>query len=218
MVSEAQTKTAMDNMYRWTRHVYDASRKYYLLGRDHLIEKLKPESQEIVIEVGCGTARNLIKLAKKYPEANFFGLDASDEMLKTAKASVEKAMLARPVKVAQAYAQSFSPEALFSTDKAVSKLVYSYTLSIIPPWRESVDHGLTVLPKGGQMHIVDFGGQEGLPKWFRCFLFWWLKMFHVYNKPEILDYLKRLEHEKKGTLAVEHLYKGYAYYAVFTKA
>ena len=31
---------AMDNMYRFTRHIYDLTRRYYLLGRDQLLEEL----------------------------------------------------------------------------------------------------------------------------------------------------------------------------------
>ncbi|MDH4412604.1 MAG: SAM-dependent methyltransferase, partial [Rhizobium sp.] len=30
----------MDRMYRYQRHIYDLSRKYYLLGRDHMIAGL----------------------------------------------------------------------------------------------------------------------------------------------------------------------------------
>lgn len=214
MLSEAQTKTSMDNMYRWTRHVYDISRKYYLLGRDRLIEKLQPKKDEHIIEAGCGTARNLVKMARRYPEAHFYGFDASDEMLKTARKSAGNAKIT----LAQSYAQSFDAQKLFGLARAPDKIVFSYALSIIPPWRESIDHALSVLPAGGEMHIVDFGGQDGLPLLFRRFLFWWLSIFHVYHKPEILNYLQRLELEKRGALSVEHLYKGYAYYAVFRKA
>ena len=57
MTTAQDARPAMDRMYRWTRHVYDASRKYYLLGRDHLIQKLKPAKTDLVCEVGCGTAR-----------------------------------------------------------------------------------------------------------------------------------------------------------------
>src|SRR5690242_4413087 len=32
----------MDRLYRRQRHVYDATRKYYLLGRDRLIVRLAP--------------------------------------------------------------------------------------------------------------------------------------------------------------------------------
>ncbi|TIQ66810.1 MAG: SAM-dependent methyltransferase, partial [Mesorhizobium sp.] len=31
----------MDGVYRWQRHIYDLTRKYYLLGRDRLISGLE---------------------------------------------------------------------------------------------------------------------------------------------------------------------------------
>lgn len=231
MTSDLQTKIDMDRMYKWTRHVYDASRKYYLLGRDRLIESLKPKDGEHICELGCGTARNLVKLAKKYPKAHFYGLDASDEMLKTARRNLEKysppTLCASPppaggirggdITLAQGFAQNFDPKATFGLEGDFAKIVFSYSLSIIPPWIESVDHALELLPPGGEMHIVDFGSMDGQPQWFRKLIFWWLSLFHVYHKPEILNYLQRLQEEDKGTLEVQHLYKGYAYLAVFKK-
>lgn len=214
---EADAKDAMDRMYRWTRHVYDASRKYYLLGRDVLIREIKPAAGEVVCEAGCGTARNLRKMAPRYKDARFVGIDASDEMLKTARNILKNRGLGEKVDVAQGFAQSFDPAALFGLSKPLDKIVFSYALSIIPPWRESVDHALNLLRSRGEIHIVDFGGQDELPAPFRAFLFWWLRKFHVYHKPEILNYLRRIEAEKRGTLSVTHLYKGYAYYAVFKK-
>lgn len=218
MTSETQARENMNNMYRWTRHVYDASRKYYLLGRDYLIRELKPKADEHIIEVGCGTARNLRKLVPLYPDAHFYGLDASDEMLKTADRILKNRGIRDDVQLAQGLAQNFDPIDLFKLSKPADKIVFSYSLSIIPPWKDSIDHALELLPLGGELHIVDFGGQEELPKWFRAFLFWWLKIFHVYHKPEILEHLQSLEKEGKGALNVTHLYKGYAYRAVFTKA
>ncbi len=32
----------MDAIYRYQRYIYDASRKYYLLGRDRLLDELEP--------------------------------------------------------------------------------------------------------------------------------------------------------------------------------
>jgi len=216
--SEAQTKTNMDNMYRWTRHVYDLSRKYYLLGRDQMIDHLDIKDGERVCEVGCGTARNMIKTAEKYPDGVYYGFDASEEMLKTAQTNLEHAQMSNKIKLKQAYSQSFDPKELFELKEPLDKIIFSYALSIIPPWPESLDHALELLPSGGQIHIVDFGSQSELPEYFRKFLFWWLKKFHVYYKPEILSYLKRMDIEKKGSLEVQTLYKGYAYRAIFTKA
>ena len=215
--SEAQVKKDMDNMYRWTRHVYDITRKYYLLGRDALIENIDAKEGENICEVGCGTSRNLIKIAKKYPKANFYGLDASDEMLKTAQNNLNGAAMLDKITLKQAFSQSFKPDTLFNLNKPLGKIIFSYALSIIPPWKESIDHALALLPEGGEIHIVDFGSQEDLPKPFSKFIFWWLKIFHVYHKPEILEYMINLETSGKGSLEITHMYKKYAYRAVFRK-
>ena len=37
----------MDAVYRHQRHVYDVTRKFYLLGRDHLIGELQPPAVEV---------------------------------------------------------------------------------------------------------------------------------------------------------------------------
>lgn len=216
--SEDQMKKNMDNMYRLTRHVYDITRKYYLLGRDTLIENLNAKDGEHVCEVGCGTARNLIKMAKRYPKAHFYGLDASDEMLKTAKGNLDRAGLGSRMILKQAFSQSFDPKTLFSVDKPLDKIVFSYALSIIPPWKESIDHTFALLPSKGELHIVDFGSQEDLPPAFRKFIFWWLRLFHVYYKPEILAYLQELEKSGAGSLELHSLYRGYTYRAIFKKA
>lgn len=215
--SEDYVRKDMNGMYRWTRHIYDASRKYYLLGRDYLIEHLKPQANEAVCEVGCGTARNLIKLAQKYPHAKFYGLDASDEMLKTAENNLKNSDVQNQVTLKQGFSQSFDPETIFVLDAPVDKIVFSYALSIIPPWQESLDHACTKLAADGEIHIVDFGSQNGLPKFFRYILFWFLDKFHVYHKPEILEHLREMEKDGKGALVVKDLYKGYAYHAIFKK-
>ena len=55
----------MDAIYAGQRHIYDATRKYYLLGRDRLIADLAPPPGGRVVEVGCGTGRNLILAARR---------------------------------------------------------------------------------------------------------------------------------------------------------
>ena len=46
---------------------YDASRRYYLLGRDRLLDQLAPPPGGSILEIGCGTGRNLIGAARRYP-------------------------------------------------------------------------------------------------------------------------------------------------------
>lgn len=216
--SEALAQQQMNRMYKLTRHVYDASRKYYLLGRDRLIHDIRPTDKDHVCEIGCGTARNLIKLAKTYPKSLFFGIDASDEMLKTARKSLQKNDFENRPLIAQGFAQSFNPADTFGLSHDFDKIVFSYALSIIPPWKDALENALRIVKPGGEIHIVDFGGQENLPAFFRAFLFWWLSLFHVYHKPEIYEHLRTLEAQGRGKLTYTALFGGYAYYAVFTKA
>ena len=44
----------MDAIYAWQRHIYDATRKYFLFGRDRLIATLNVPECGTVLEIGCG--------------------------------------------------------------------------------------------------------------------------------------------------------------------
>ena len=87
----AEATRRMNRMYRRQRHIYDATRRYYLLGRNRLIAGLRPAASQSVLEIGCGTGRNLALAAQFYPEARFFGIDVSTEMLTSAITAISRA-------------------------------------------------------------------------------------------------------------------------------
>ena len=201
--------TLMDRMYRRQRHIYDPSRKFYLLGRDEAIARLRPAPGDKVLEIACGTGRNLVKLAKACPEARLFGLDVSREMLATASASIARSRLASRVALAQADAVAFEPEALFGC-ACFERVMISYALSMIPPWREALAHALDVVAPGGSLHVVDFGDCAGLPAPFRAGLRRWLMAFDVTPRKDLADALARLAAERGMTCEVESRFGGYA--------
>lgn len=200
----------MDAVYRGQRHIYDLTRKYYLLGRDRLITRLDPPPGGTVLEVGCGTARNLIAAAKRWPEARFYGLDISEEMLTTARAKVARAGFADRITLARADAASFDPQALFDVAD-FDRVFMSYTLSMIPPWQAAVARAAAVLAPGGRLLIVDFGQQEALPAAWRRLLFAWLARFHVSPRAELITALKTRADVQGLTSRVDVLYRGYAW-------
>ncbi|MGA0825132.1 MAG: class I SAM-dependent methyltransferase, partial [Burkholderiaceae bacterium] len=81
----------MDDVYRWTRHVYDLSRPFFLLGRNRLVDQLKPDPGSTILEMGCGTGHNLIRLARRRPDLQLVGVDASKAMLEIAQQKINRA-------------------------------------------------------------------------------------------------------------------------------
>ena len=206
----------MDRIYRRQRHVYDFSRKYYLLGRDRLIDGLAPPPGGRVLEIGCGTARNLIAVAHRHPATPLFGIDLSLEMLDTARRRVEREGLDGRVRLAHADATHFDPALLFGVP-GFSRIFFSYTLSMIPEWERALAQSVVWLQPGGELHLVDFGGQERLPRWFRGSLRQWLALFHVLPRDTLEAALARLP----GGIEVrrfERPHLGYAQYAVCRRA
>lgn len=181
----------MDRMYRMQRYFYDLTRKYYLLGRDQLLDDMNVQPGERVLEAGCGTARNLIILAKRHPDSKFYGLDASSAMLETAQVKVDAAGV-QNIELRTALADDFTSDGTFGLAERFDKIFFSYSISMIPPWRESIANALWNLKQGGELFIVDFYDQRDLPGPFRRFLKWWLMKFHVKFWPELLPHLESL--------------------------
>lgn len=206
----------MDRVYRRQRHVYDLTRKYYLLGRDRLIDDLAPPAGGRVLEIGCGTARNLLAVADAWPQAELYGIDISLEMLDTARRMVGRAGLDGRIRLAHADATSFDPAWLFGVP-SFSRIFFSYSLSMIPAWQDAVVEAISWLAPDGELHIVDFGGQERLPFLFRTGLRRWLAQFHVSPRDGLEAELEMLAGRAGALTRFDRPYGGYAQYAVFRR-
>lgn len=215
-VGDADQKKMMDETYSFHRHIYDLTRKFYLFGRDRLIRRLAPPPGGSVLEVGCGTARNLIVAAKKWPDAHFYGFDISEAMLETARKSVARKGLAGKVTLAQGDAGSFDPQSLFGLEK-VDRVFMSYTLSMIPPWQDAIERGAACLAPGGSLHIVDFGQYERLPALAKRLHFKSLGDFHVHPRRELPAVLKQVAERHGLALEFESLLRGYVWSATLRK-
>ncbi|MDE2564033.1 MAG: class I SAM-dependent methyltransferase [Sphingomonadales bacterium] len=171
----------MDAQYRFQRHFYDLTRKYYLFGRDRLIRELDCKPDDKVLEIGCGTGRNLVRVAKAWPEVTLHGLDISSEMLKSARATLGHGAL-----LAQGDATSFDAVALFGAAQ-FDRVFISFAVSMIPDWKRAIDHAAMLVAPGGTLAVVDFGDMRGLWSPIRASLRGWLRKFHVTPRTELPD-------------------------------
>ncbi|QWG21333.1 class I SAM-dependent methyltransferase [Bradyrhizobium sediminis] len=205
----------MNRMYRRQRHIYDGTRRYYLLGRDRLIADLRPNAGANVLEIGCGTGRNLVHAARLYPQARFFGIDVSTEMLTSVISAISRRDLTGQIRVAHGDATAFDPQPLFGVT-AFDRVMISYSLSMIPDWRGVLAAAVSRIRPGGSLHIVDFGNQERLPNLARSLLTRWLAMFDVTPRDELEPVLSAMSDTAGAGLRFERPFRGYAQYAVVT--
>lgn len=201
----------MDTNYRYQRFIYDLTRKYFLLGRDHLIANLAPPSEGRVLELACGTGRNLALISRRYPGCRLFGLDISEQMLRSARAK-----LSSRARLACADAASFDGAQIFNVG-GFERIVLSYSLSMIPAWQEAIGNALDHVAPGGELHIVDFGTQARLPGWFSAGLRAHLRAFHVAPRDDLLTVLDGLAADGGCRVHWTPLLRDYAQYAVLLK-
>ena len=210
-----EATSRMNRMYRRQRHIYDGTRRYYLLGRDRLIAGLQPAPGSNVLEIGCGTGRNLVLAASLYPNARFFGIDVSTEMLTSAISAISRRGMTGRIRVAHGDGTAFDPQLLFSL-AAFDHVMISYSLSMIPDWRSVLQAAANRLTPGGRLHVVDFGNQERLPGIARALLLRWLAMFDVTPRDDLQAMLTAMAESSGAELEFERPFRGYAQYAVMT--
>lgn len=222
----------LNKIYSIQRHFYDLTRKYYLFGRDQVLQELVRCNPNSVLEIGCGTGRNLFMLERLLRSSSMdlhherspvlCGLDASTEML--AYASKHRPINS-DITLGFGYAESFSPQELFARD-AFSDILFSYSLSMIPESILALNHALTLLAPEGRIWIVDFWDQSGYPRWFQKLLRWWLELFHVRFDPALFAHIEDIQRTPQTdatdssspySVTIQPVGRNYAYLACITR-
>lgn len=154
--TKEQAKRNYDRMSR----IYDCitgafEKKYWNMA----LEKLNIKDGEIVLEVGFGTGRCLVEIAKRVGnKGKTYGIDISSGMLKRTRKRLEKEGLADKVKLYCGDAMSIPYE-----DSKFDAVFMSFTLELfdtpeIPAVLKEIKR---VLKPGGRLGIVSMSKEDG---------------------------------------------------------
>jgi S-adenosylmethionine-diacylgycerolhomoserine-N-methlytransferase len=209
-------RSRMDRMYRPQTLVYDLTRKYYLLGRDRLIAEMGARPGQAVLEVGCGTGRNLVAIGRRYPDVRLHGLDAAAPMLEVAEAKLRRAGL--EARLTRGVAEELEPRR-GDAEPGFDHVVLSYVLSMVDDPVGAVRVAVGALRPGGTLHVVDFGDMAGLPAPAPALMRAWLARFGVRHRPEVEAALRELATAGGGhQQEAASIARGYALLLRFTRA
>jgi len=200
---------ATNHYYTLHSKIYDLTRWSFLFGRQNIVERIVLKKPTYILEVGCGTGRNLLQLAKKLPESTLFGLDASLDMLSVAqkKSSSHNITWIHGTFPGAAYSE------IVSAINGFDCILFSYALTMFNPgWELALEQALQDLKPNGLLVLVDFDQTKF--KWFEN----WMKFNHVSMQGQIVAWL---EHKNiSGQIKRKRAYAGIWQYFTFegTKA
>ena len=206
----------MNKVYQFQSSIYDLTRKFYLLGRDTLLQKIAATSPPSVLEIGCGTGRNLFKLynatKKQTPPPLLAGFDICDILLY--QGEMRKRSRHSTIHFVCESAETFDYQNHYFP--SFSAAFCSYSLSMIPNTKATLETAHRNLTDKGLLYIIDFYDFNGWPAFVKRAHDAWLNFFHVRYRSQMYE-----EIEKTSLFKIKEdssLYGGYARLMVLEKS
>ena len=184
-------------MYRPQKHIYDLTRHYYLLGRDRLIARARPDARaRSLLDIGCGTGRNLALIGQRYPAARLLGLDAAAPMLEIADARLKRA----GVQATLAHGVAESPDAGIDV-RPSGRLRPRHDLLLPVHGRRSGEPWCAppciIWPQAARCTSSTSATWRGCRAGFVRAMAGWLARFHVHHRPEVEATLRQVATERE---------------------
>jgi ubiquinone/menaquinone biosynthesis C-methylase UbiE len=128
-----------------------------LTFKRRLIEEMRIEKSQRVLDLGCGTATLTILIKRTYPEVEIIGIDIDPKILDIARSKVQKAGVDIKLEQGSAFELPYSDN---SFDRIVSSLVIHHLTH--ENKARAFKEVFRVLKPGGELHAADFGKPQNV--------------------------------------------------------
>jgi SAM-dependent methyltransferase len=156
--------------------------------RNKSVNRMEVRPGDSVLEVGCGTGRNLAALVRAVgPEGRVYGVDVSDGMLQRAQTLCARRGWPQVTLIRADAATLTLPE-------SVNGAIFSLSYAVIPDHREALRRVWTQLAADGSVVIMDAKLPQGLIGRLLRPLVVWASRLTVLGNPDVRpwDELKEL--------------------------
>ena len=190
-----ERKAELNTYYRMHAPIYDLTRWAFLFGRNKLVRylanNLSGRRPKTILDVGCGTGKNVIALARAVPDAEIIGCDLSDAKLAKARDAVKRLLEPNETRNIELINSSI----LTLKDRQFDLIVCSYMLSMtgdsLVPILHNIRQRLNPL---GTLAVVDFN--------FSALAIFrkWMRVNHVALDGSVLQGLSmfaKVEHQEQ---------------------
>ena len=183
---------ALKRYYRWHAPIYDVTRWAFLFGRARLIQLLSKSSvgalPKQILDLGCGTGKNLCALAQAFPGAQITGVDLSAEML----AHAGRSLLQKLDPAARARISLRNTDIAHMPGLQYDLIVCSYMLSMTGnQLSDTLQKLRKLLTPTGRLAIVDFDCTRAA--WFAR----WMGVNHVRMDGSLATLLQKFSHVER---------------------
>lgn len=185
----------MQGYYKLHAFIYDITRWTFLFGREKLLKMLsfEREDQLDILEIGCGTGKNIAALAKRFLNAHFTAFEVSPDMAKVTRKKL-KDYQERVELIEKPYSSQIKLAKKFDV------VLFSYSLTMInPQYAELIEQAKKDLKNGGIIAVVDF--HDTPSKLYRNYMIF----NHVKMESHLLPVL-----QKNFSTQHQEIKKGYA--------
>lgn len=149
--SVAKGRASIQGYYQFHSKIYDATRWTFLFGRTAILREIASACAPLrILEVGCGTGKNLVNLCRMFPGAMVTGIDLSETMLDLSRRKTEP--FGERVRLIHG---AYGPN--FETADHYDVILFSYALTMFNPgFDEAIETAHRHLVEGGHIAVVDF--------------------------------------------------------------